>query len=358
MRIFAFHLFNDYSGSPKVLMQLAKGWQIEGHEVHLITGTGGKGFLTNLQGIHYHFFWYRFAPNPLVRLFNLMLSQLLLILLLFFRVKKTDIIYVNTVLPFGAALLGKFKGCKVIYHIHETTVRPEIFKKFLFGVVRLTAKEVVYVSRYLAEIEGMSGVSANVLYNAIEESFLLEASKKRNHKNNRCNVLMACSLKAYKGIDEFVELACTNPLFQFRLVLNASNESIASYFSGVDLPKNIALYSTQTNLHPFYQWADVILNLSRPDGWIETFGLTIIEGMAYGLPAIVPPVGGIEEIVDQGYTGFKVDSRDSRSLHLALNTLLNNPGLYAEMKANSLRKITAFSERGFLDQSLRILYRV
>lgn len=64
MKIFAFHLLNDYSGSPKVLMQLVKGWVNEGIETTVVTGAGRNGFLSNLTGVRYKYFTYEFASNP------------------------------------------------------------------------------------------------------------------------------------------------------------------------------------------------------------------------------------------------------------------------------------------------------
>ena len=168
MRVFAFHLLNDYSGSPKVLMQLLKGWASNGLDVTIVTSKGRKGFLSNVSGVKQAYFWYRFASNPMIRLLFLTTSQLILLLRFLPIVKKQDVIYVNTVLPFAAGILGKLKGCRVIYHIHETTMKPRILKKFLFGIAKLTASDIVYVSKYLAQNEMIKGKQIHVLYNAIE----------------------------------------------------------------------------------------------------------------------------------------------------------------------------------------------
>lgn len=355
MRIFAFHLLNDYSGSPKVLMQLVKSWVKQDLEVTLVTCNGRSGFLSDIPGAKYTYYWYRWAANPLLRLFNLTLSQLLLLLKLFFKVKKDDVIYINTVLPFGAAFLGKLKGCRIIYHVHETSMKPAILKKTLFGIVKWAATEVIYVSNYLRDAENIKDKKTEILYNAIEDNFLDTAKLSWNSKNQNKHVLMICSLKEYKGVFEFVKLAQNLSEFKFRLVVNASQTEIHSFFTGHVLPSNLELFPTQTNTHAFYAWADVILNLSRPDGWIETFGLTIIEGMAYGLPAIVPPVGGITELVTEGVNGFKVDSRDTGQLILILNRLFNNPLMYSDMRKASLDKIHLFSEKEFTEKSLALL---
>lgn len=355
MKIFAFHLLNDYSGSPKVLKQLTKGWINNDLDVHLITSNGREGFLTDIEGLTNHYFWYKWAANPYLRLINLLLSQIHLIIVSFSKLTKNDIIYINTILPFGAAFLGKIIGCRIIYHLHETTMKPPILKSLLFGIAKWAANDIIYVSHFLSKQEKFSKSKTHILYNAIEDSFLEKAIKNRTQNPSPSKVLMVCSLKDYKGVKEFVLLAKNNSLYQFRLVLNASKQEIDLYFAKTILPANIKIFNVQTNLHPFYNWADIILNLSRPDGWVETFGLTIIEGMAYGLPAIVPPVGGITELVEENSNGFLVDSRDNNLLNKKLNTILSNPNIYYHMSINSIKKINTFREGVFVGQSLKII---
>ncbi|TJV65979.1 MAG: glycosyltransferase family 4 protein, partial [Mesorhizobium sp.] len=45
-----------------------------------------------------------------------------------------------------------------------------------------------------------------------------------------------------------------------------------------------------------------------PIDWPEPFGLAVIEAMACGTPVIAWKSGALPEIVDQGVTGFIVDS--------------------------------------------------
>ena len=40
-KIVCFHLYNDFSGSPKVLRRVVRGMLEEGHEVVLVTSRGG-----------------------------------------------------------------------------------------------------------------------------------------------------------------------------------------------------------------------------------------------------------------------------------------------------------------------------
>lgn len=345
-RMFAFHLLNDRSGSPKVLRQVIKACLKSGIEVNLFTSLHQEGFLSNIPGVKYHHGWYRFQANPWLRLLYFSLAQFLLFIKMYRVIHKTDLIYINTVLPFGAALLGKLKGCRVIYHIHECTINPPVLKWFLFKVVKWTASEIINVSNHVAVSHGITAVPNHLVYNAIEDAFLAEVlPKEQNHDPN--TVLMVCSLKAYKGIHEFVRLAEDNPDFTFQMVLNASQDELESFFKAQELPKNLLISPSQPNLHPFFQKADIIVNLSRPDGWIETFGLTIIEGMAYGLPAIVPKVGGILEVIEEDVSGFCVDSRDRSLLNAMIKYLMTNAYRYKNMSLAAQNRLNMFREEVF-----------
>ena len=93
-------------------------------------------------------------------------------------------------------------------------------------------------------------------------------------------------------------------------MVNANQSDIDEYFKNEVLPLNLIVYPTQKETHQFYQEASLLLNLSDVNLWVETFGLTILEGMAYGLPAIVPPVGGVVELIEEGKNGYLIDSKN------------------------------------------------
>lgn len=169
---------------------------------------------------------------------------------------------------------------------------------------------------------------------------------------------MICSLKAYKGIWEFVELAHKNQHLNFKLVLNASEEELTTYFETHQIPPNLALIPTQSNTHSLYHWADILLNLSRPDQWIETFGLTVLEAMAYGLPTIVPPVGGVTELVVSNYNGERIDSRNTEELSDKLNKLLTDKAKYTRYSKAAIQKASLFVELNFVQHSIAIIKNI
>lgn len=60
--------------------------------------------------------------------------------------------------------------------------------------------------------------------------------------------------------------------------------------------------------------AELLSNASAllfPIDWPEPFGLVVIEAMAFGIPVIAWRQGAMPEIIDEGETGFVVDSIDA-----------------------------------------------
>lgn len=357
MRIFAFHLLNDFSGSPKVLSQLAKGWLTAGLEIHMVTSLNQKGFLSGIKGIKYHEIPYTWSRYKILKMLRYFFAQLQIYWKLHRLIRPNDLIYVNTILPIGAAILGKLKGCRIIYHIHETSVKPKWMKALLVKTLKATADSIIFVSNAIEEQKEIEPERVFILPNAIEDEFLLKAQATPEQSTFRRNVLMICSLKAYKGVYEFFDLAHKMPEYDFRLILNADWNDIHLFFKGRTLPLNLELFATQEDLHSHYHWADLMLNLSRPTEWVETFGLTILEGMAYGLPALVPPVGGIAELLEDGVQGFHVSSSDQKKVCYLIRYILNNQHVYNIMRNEALERVEAFREEDFIQQNLSILNR-
>jgi glycosyltransferase involved in cell wall biosynthesis len=172
------------------------------------------------------------------------------------------------------------------------------------------------------------------------------------------NILMVASLKAYKGLNEFMAIAHrlqSIDSIKMILILSATEQEISSYFKGNEIPLNVELISSQNNMIPFYEKASLLLNLSRVDGWIETFGLTILEAMAFGIPVIVPPVGGPAELVTHDIEGYLINSYNTDEIADTILELSNNKAKCLDLSANAKKKAMTFNEDDFSKQILKII---
>jgi phosphatidylinositol alpha 1,6-mannosyltransferase len=74
-------------------------------------------------------------------------------------------------------------------------------------------------------------------------------------------------------------------------------------------------------------------------GPFETFGQTIQEAAASGLPVIAPASGGPVDLVDEGVTGYLVPPHDGEALAAAVAALAADPALRARMSEAARRKV-------------------
>ncbi|WPR77396.1 glycosyltransferase [Algoriphagus sp. NG3] len=103
------------------------------------------------------------------------------------------------------------------------------------------------------------------------------------------------------------------------LILNKANE--------LGLEDQIILPGFQMDTAPFYQVMDIFCIASAHEG----FGLVAAEAMLHGLPVIATRVGGLQDIVVEGETGFLVPPFSPEAISGKIKILLQNPDLRSEM---------------------------
>lgn len=99
---------------------------------------------------------------------------------------------------------------------------------------------------------------------------------------------------------------------------------------------NIPFIENEEILALYYSASDILLHPSIA----ETFGLTIVEGMACGLPVISFVTGSIPELVENGWNGFLAEYKNGANLIVKLKQILNlPPEKLKEMGQNSQNKV-------------------
>lgn len=348
------HLFNDRSGSPTVLSSVID--VVGDPDKDLLFVAEGNGILSSAP-IEKRYYRYRRRNSRLLTFFEYLLSQWNL----FFSLRKetrdrprTEEVYVNTAYPFAAALFGWLSGRRVIYHLHEVSITPSIMRWFLWGIVKLTASEIRFVSEHQRKMTGFKHKKTRVIYNAMSRELADVASTAAKCQgDDRFRVLMPSTMRDYKGIPEFFELARAfegNQEFLFQLVTNDDPDVVDHYLSSLPkAPSNIEMIPRTSNLAPLYQQSDVVVNLSRPEQWIETFGLTILEAMAFGVPVIAPPAGGPIELLSGELEDFLIRGDDLAHLVSTLGDLQSNPDRYSAVSDLCRDRASAFDRALFVD---------
>lgn len=350
--IICFHLYNDYSGSPKVLKMVLVGMLQKGYQIDLVSSK--EGVLDELlyyRNLRKHSYPYRFSSNGAVTMLRYCLVQLYTFFLSFRWLFHKDVVfYINTLLPAGPALAGRLMGKRVVYHYHENAFVKGGFYKLLAGVMQKLAHKIICVSAYQASFLHRK-VGVTVIPNALPLEFTDRLIPNKEAAFERKRILMLGSLKLYKSPLEFINLAQQLQQFAFELIVNDTQENINLFITEhkVNISKNLMIHPRQSDVAPFYNRASLVLNLSNKKLFIETFGLTALEAMSAGLPVIVPTEGGIAELVEDEVNGYKIDVQNLNSITECIDQILSNRELYTKLSDNALRYAKKYNADAMID---------
>jgi phosphatidylinositol alpha 1,6-mannosyltransferase len=140
-------------------------------------------------------------------------------------------------------------------------------------------------------------------------------------------------LAAEKQVDRFSELfSIRNTSF---VIVGDGPErmSLEQKFQGA----NVQFVGKQSgeDLANWYAAMDAFVHF----GTEETYGQTIQEAQAAGVPVIAPNSGGPKFLIESGISGFLVDAEISNGFTPVLETLLDNTELAARIAEGGRRKV-------------------
>lgn len=349
MRITFVHMLNNFSGSPNVLSILIRGFVDRGHDVRIITNYS-QGFLSDIPQVKYQYVNYKWnKDNKFSSLFSYLLCQFRLFFVLLFDKKKNEIYYINTIIPFAAILACKLTNKHFYIHVHENMSQSKPFYCLYRIIYRICNRYSIFVSEYVKS-QALNVQNSIVAYNGLDESFLQIALSHMTPLSRRSTILMLCSLRVHKGIYEFIRLARNMPQYPFELVVSDNQEDVNLFIIKNEVPNNMKIFALQTDVHPFYQRAKLVLNLSLPDLWVETFGLTLLEGMTYGIPVIGPDIGGPCEIIDDNLNGYLINPSEISLLQEKIYLLMSDNNLYSRMSNAAQARALTFSSIKMVDK--------
>ncbi len=186
-----------------------------------------------------------------------------------------------------------------------------------------------------------------------------ELRRKWNIADDAIVVGTAGALRPRKRIEDFIEIV--EPLAK-------SNPQVAGLIAGDAMPGDEA-YRDELNraieatglghrlqcvghlepVEPFYHACDIFVSTSE----YETFGNSVCEAMACGLPVVAYSGGSVAEVV--GDSGIVVPTKDTPGLQQALASLVQDPERRAELGRQSRRRVeTCFNPAASFAQLLEI----
>ena len=123
-------------------------------------------------------------------------------------------------------------------------------------------------------------------------------------------------------------------------------ESLAQEYEG-----RVLLFGAQRDVSVFYDVSDVLLIPSPMEG----LPMVLLEALAHGIPVVASKVGGIPEVVINGYNGFLCNPADSDEMHRCILQILSDRTLQQELGYHARLTIeSGFSLAHMAEETYRV----
>lgn len=217
---------------------------------------------------------------------------------------RYDIIHNNLVHFYFLLPFIPFIKTPILHTIHNAFFQDPTWSEAIKAFGAASHENKVFVSKSARKFAGPDIQKASVIYNGVDTDLYTP------QKDNGEYILWLSRMAADKGVDDVVAAASeTKKPFILNTVLStpaekADEETIKKHLKDNTVLQHEALQENKIRL---YQQAKAFL---FPIKWEEPFGLVMLEAMSCGVPVIAYARGSVPEIIQDGKTGFIVNSSD------------------------------------------------
>jgi len=241
-----------------------------------------------------------------------------------------------------------------VLNFHSMVIRPtgkfSFFENLIDRLVISSSSKIVGVSK--ACIESLSVrqefrgcVKLGFIYNGIQDPVYLSGVKESlrisSDINKNYSCLMLATYHSYKGheylLNAFKNVVKIFPNAHLKIYGHGSFLDKNRVIEAVkirQLESNVLVGDFKENISPLLLEATVLV---VPSQNYESFGLTIVEAMAYGVPVVATNVGGIPEVIGSSNAGYVCSKDSCQDFADAIIRLFRNPNLVSELGGNGRR---------------------
>jgi len=259
-------------------------------------------------------------------------------------------VFTNSSTIISGALASRILKLRHFWHIHENfdniTMEASfaIPRKALSKIMELTSEKVIFVSNAAMKSILPNGSSkAAVVHNGVD----LSRFKFQNHSVSKDNKPCICFLGALehrRGVDILL-LALALLKHENgrapRLDLWGSGDPeysrlLKDLADELGLTEQVRFMGYTNSIEQVLPKYDALVAPSRG----EAFPLTVLEGMAAGVPVVATKCGGPEEMIDDGISGHLVDVGDYRHMARSLEKILEDHEYAGRLAAEARSKVS------------------
>ncbi|WKN30485.1 glycosyltransferase family 4 protein [Porifericola rhodea] len=259
--------------------------------------------------------------------------------------------------------LTRIMGRKVVYHMHGAgfhlfykDTSPFVRKRIQYMINN--ADTLIVLSKWWQNFfnSEFRPKKIEIVPNIVEAPSVVNRSS--HVKNEYLNLLFLGRVGDRKGIFDLLKVFSTDVSFfkaHFKLKVGGDGDidrlkSNISEMGLSEMVEYIGFVEGEQKAKAIHK-ADIYVLPSYNEG----LPISILEAMAYSKAVISTTVGGIPEIIEDGYNGSLIEPGNLEALKSALLQLLNDP---SKLKLYGERSYKIVSKRHFPDAVLSCLYQL
>lgn len=163
----------------------------------------------------------------------------------------------------------------------------------------------------------------------------VKAKSKKAKDNCLVNLVMVGRIEENKNQIMAVRLLTLDKRFFLTLVGEVFDDRVKDLAKNLRVLDRVRFVGEVDDVYKYFSLSDVFLNLSKS----ESFGISIIEAMAYGIPVIATKTAGSSYIIRDGENGFILDDLSVKCLKETVDKVLGNYALCLKIKENAKKTV-------------------
>ncbi|MCQ1535092.1 glycosyltransferase family 4 protein [Methanosarcina sp. KYL-1] len=288
--------------------------------------------------------------------------------------EKIDLINTHWLLPQGliGAICHKLFGIPHVTTVHgsdiNTIKKSKILRRICVFIIKnsnwITTNS-NYTKELILSIDPSAGEKVSIVPIGVDINFLQQGRILQEMHQKDSKILSVGRLVESKGVDVLI-LAMKEVVIKFpdvKLFIvgdGPERNKLETLVENLNLNENVVFVgSVEHSLLPsLYASSDIfVLPSQNIGGIVEGLGVVLLEAMACGTPVIGSDIGGIKDIIIDGYNGFLVPEKSPGELSTKIIELLSDSEIAIKFTYNGFNTIkNKFSWDRVIDDFSTIYY--
>ena len=293
--------------------------------------------------------------------------------------EKPDIIHGHWAFPGGyiASFVSKIFGINFVVSLHGGEIpllkKFSFLKKLVINSLNKSSFVIVNSNYTKNEFEKMGVLNERMIKINPPPNFLKHCSdneilsrfKQKFVKDDTRIILFCGRLTERKGVAYLIQSIPEIKTKNIHLIIvggGGQEGNLKQLTSSLNLDSNVTFFgpAKDNELGLLHDISDVFVCPSIIDshGETEGLGLVIPEAMESGLPVIGTSVGGIVDIIKNGFNGVLVEQKDPVAIAKAIDQILGNPEFAKKIIQNSKQTVKDFSPEIIAKQHMELFEKL